>query len=65
MGVAIVGSALVAVGILLLVLPGPGLLLIAAGLAVLATEFAWARALLVRLRGRMKRGARRSVEDRP
>lgn len=41
-----VGLALVAVGLALLVLPGPGLLVIIAGLAVLATEFAWAEHLL-------------------
>jgi chromate transport protein ChrA len=38
-GVTIAGVALILVGILLLVLPGPGLLLIAAGLGLLATEF--------------------------
>lgn len=40
------GVVLVAAGVALLVLPGPGLLLIIAGLAVLATEFAWAEYLL-------------------
>jgi uncharacterized protein (TIGR02611 family) len=44
--VFVVGVALVAGGIALLVLPGPGLLVIIAGLAVLATEFAWAERLL-------------------
>lgn len=43
---AIIGVALVLLGALLLVLPGPGILTIAAGLAVLATEFDWARRLL-------------------
>jgi len=42
----IIGTALVLLGMLLLVLPGPGIVTIAAGLAVLATEFAWARRLL-------------------
>lgn len=42
----VVGTALIVVGVLLLVLPGPGIVTIAAGLAVLATEFAWARKLL-------------------
>lgn len=32
----------------MMVLPGPGILLIVAGLAVLATEYVWARTLLVR-----------------
>ena len=40
----------VVVGLALLVLPGPGLLL-TAGLALLATEFAWAQRWLTRLRG--------------
>lgn len=45
----VVGVTLVIVGIILLVLPGPGLALIALGLVVLGTEFAWARALLTRI----------------
>ena len=44
--VTTVGFLLVAVGLVLLVVPGPGLLLIAAGLAVLATEYTWARSAL-------------------
>ena len=44
--VATIGSALVVGGIVLLVLPGPGLLLIVGGLAVLASEFAWANSAL-------------------
>ncbi|MGH9223685.1 MAG: PGPGW domain-containing protein [Acidimicrobiales bacterium] len=44
--VFVVGVLLVAVGLVMLVLPGPGLLLIIAGLAVLATEFMWAERLL-------------------
>src|SRR5215207_3636085 len=46
--VTIVGVALLAVGVAMMVLPGPGILLIVAGLAVLATEYVWARTLLVR-----------------
>lgn len=45
--VAGLGGGLLLVGLVLLVLPGPGLLLVIAGLAVLATEFAWAGAALV------------------
>jgi uncharacterized protein (TIGR02611 family) len=41
--VAVVGSAITLVGVALLALPGPGFLLVAAGLAILATQFAWAR----------------------
>lgn len=49
-GVAAVGCTLIGVGVVLLVLPGPGLLLIALGVAVLATEFAWADRVFVRMR---------------
>ena len=45
---AIVGGTVVLIGVVLLVLPGPGLLVIALGLALLATEFAWAEGLLRR-----------------
>jgi uncharacterized protein (TIGR02611 family) len=46
--ILVVGLALLAVGLVMMVTPGPGLLLIIAGLAVLATEFAWAEAMLDR-----------------
>lgn len=48
--VAVVGGTLLLFGVLMLVLPGPGMLAIAAGLGVLALEFAWARRLLRRAR---------------
>jgi len=48
--VTILGGALLAVGLAMMVLPGPGILLIVAGLAVLATEYVWARTLLVKAR---------------
>ncbi len=41
--VAIVGGVLTLAGVALLVLPGPGFVLVAAGLAVLATQFTWAK----------------------
>ena len=44
--VFVVGVALVVVGLIMFVTPGPGIVLVVAGLAVLATEFAWAEHLL-------------------
>jgi uncharacterized protein (TIGR02611 family) len=44
-GVALVGGVVVLAGVAMLVLPGPGLLAIAAGLALLALEFEAARNL--------------------
>lgn len=43
-----VGTTLVVLGLIFLVLPGPGIPLIIAGLAILATEFAWAEIVLNR-----------------
>ncbi|HSB62043.1 MAG TPA: PGPGW domain-containing protein [Vicinamibacteria bacterium] len=51
--VGVVGGTVLALGIALLVLPGPALLVIPAGLAILATEFVWARRLLRRVRDRL------------
>jgi len=48
--VATIGTSIVALGVCLLVLPGPAFLVIPLGLAVLAVEFAWARRWLERLR---------------
>lgn len=45
-GVTIGGFAVVLAGAAMLVLPGPGLLVIIAGLAILATEYVWAQRLL-------------------
>jgi uncharacterized protein (TIGR02611 family) len=44
-GVAIVGGVVVLAGVVMLVLPGPGLLTIATGFALLALEFEAARDL--------------------
>ncbi|MFB9248962.1 TIGR02611 family protein [Sphaerisporangium melleum] len=44
--IGVVGAALVIGGLLLVPLPGPGWLIVFAGLAVLATEFDWAHRLL-------------------
>jgi len=48
--VAIVGFTVLLIGIALLVLPGPAFLVIPLGLAILATEFVWARSLLQKAR---------------
>lgn len=44
--VAVVGFSVLAFGVALIVLPGPAVLVIPLGLAILATEFSWARKLL-------------------
>ena len=44
--VFVLGVALLCIGLVMFVTPGPGIVLVVAGLAVLATEFAWAEHLL-------------------
>jgi intracellular septation protein A len=44
--VTILGVALLVLGAAMMVLPGPGILVIVGGLALLATEYVWARKLL-------------------
>lgn len=45
-----VGSTVVLLGIVMLVTPGPGLIVIPVGLAILSVEFAWARLWLRKVR---------------
>lgn len=48
--VGVVGGTLVLFGVLLIFLPGPALVVIPVGLAILSLEFAWARHWLHKLR---------------
>ena len=48
--VSVVGATVLLIGIALLVLPGPAFIVIPIGLAILATEYAWARRWLNRAR---------------
>ena len=48
LAVLVLGVAILGAGVTMLALPGPGVLVIVVGLAVLATEFAWAERALDR-----------------
>jgi uncharacterized protein (TIGR02611 family) len=54
-GVGIIGSLIVALGLATIPLPGPGWLIVLAGLFVLATEFLWAERLLEFTKRHVKR----------
>ena len=58
------GWLLVTLGVAALVLPGPGLILLAAGLAVLAQHYGWARRRLEPVQRRAWQAARTTVKDR-
>jgi uncharacterized protein (TIGR02611 family) len=46
--IGVIGTTIVLFGLVLIFLPGPGLLVILIGLGILATEFVWARRLINR-----------------
>ncbi len=58
--VFVVGVALLVVGLIMFVTPGPGILFLVAGLAVLATEFAWAEHLLTKARKQAEKAGQAS-----
>jgi uncharacterized protein (TIGR02611 family) len=45
-GITVIGFAVVIAGVAMLVLPGPGLVVICVGLAILSTEYVWAQRML-------------------
>jgi len=49
--IAIVGGVVLVFGIIAIPYPGPGWLIVFAGLAILATEFPWARQVLDKAKG--------------
>jgi uncharacterized protein (TIGR02611 family) len=53
--VIVIGFTILAAGIAMIVLPGPAFVVIPAGLAILASEFIWARTLLHRVKERIER----------
>lgn len=64
-GLEILGWLLLAAGVAALVLPGPGLLLLALGLWVLAKNYRWADRLLDPVKRAAYRGASESVTSWP
>ncbi len=56
------GWTVVGVGVVMLVLPGPGWAAVFLGLAILGSEFAWAHQLLRRSRAWAREAARRASD---
>lgn len=48
--IGVVGATVLLLGVIMIVTPGPALVVIPVGLAILSLEFTWARAWLKRLR---------------
>ena len=68
--VSVVGAAFVLAGLAMFVLPGPGILVVGLGFAILATEYVWAATALERMKkvagrgGEIAKGTLRKVTRR-
>lgn len=63
-GVFVVGLATIGAGIAMLVLPGPGWVAIFAGLAIWATEFAWAHLVLRWTKRKVSEAAQKALDPK-
>lgn len=53
--VAVIGFTVLAIGLAMIVLPGPAFIVIPLGLGILATEFMWARSLLKKVKMKLQK----------
>jgi uncharacterized protein (TIGR02611 family) len=58
--IGLIGGGVVVFGAILLVAPGPGVLVLLAGLAILATEFAWAGRVMMHTKQMASKAAERT-----
>ncbi|MCB5182757.1 TIGR02611 family protein [Streptomyces antimicrobicus] len=63
-GVFVVGLAVIGAGAAMLVLPGPGWVAIFAGLAIWATEFAWAHVVLHWTKRKVTEAAQKALDPK-
>ncbi|OIJ66666.1 TIGR02611 family protein [Streptomyces mangrovisoli] len=63
-GVFVIGLAVVALGVVLLPLPGPGWVVIFAGMAIWATEFVWAQLVLRWTKRKVTEAAQKALDPR-
>ncbi|MCH5673433.1 TIGR02611 family protein [Streptomyces gilvus] len=63
-GVFVVGLAIVGAGIVMLPLPGPGWVVIFAGMAVWATEFVWAQLVLRWTKRKVTEAAQKALDPK-
>ncbi|MFD5100641.1 TIGR02611 family protein [Streptomyces albidochromogenes] len=63
-GVFVIGLAVVAAGVVMLPLPGPGWLVIFGGMAIWATEFVWAQLVLRWTKRKVTEAAQKALDPR-
>lgn len=61
--VSVVGGVFVLAGLAMLVLPGPGFLVVVIGFAILGTEYAWAAAALDRTKAMAEKAAHMAKQN--
>jgi uncharacterized protein (TIGR02611 family) len=52
--VSVIGFTVLLAGLAMIVLPGPAIIVIPTGIAILATEFVWAKRLLNKIKERIR-----------
>ena len=63
--IAIAGTTVLLIGIIAIFLPAPAILIIPAGLGILATEFVWAKVLLNKMKEKIFRKKKSQVPAPP
>lgn len=63
--ITVIGTTFVLAGLVMLVLPGPGILLVIAGLAILASEYVWAQRMLNYAKRKGKEARDRALGRKP
>jgi uncharacterized protein (TIGR02611 family) len=59
--VAVIGFTVLLIGVAMVVLPGPAIVVIPLGLAILATEFVWARRVLKKAKGYFEKAKNKTL----
>ena len=62
--VAVIGFTVLLIGVAMIVLPGPAIVVIPLGLAILATEFVWARRVLKKAKGYFDKGKEKLIKSK-
>jgi tellurite resistance protein TerC len=57
--VAVIGFTVILIGVAMVILPGPAVVVIPLGFAILATEFVWARRVLKKAKGYYEKGKKK------
>src|SRR6478736_9150394 len=63
--VGVIGGTILVLGVAMIILPGPAIVVVPLGLAILATEFIWARRWLRKIRGLMDEARKKITKSKP